>query len=280
MNWLWGIKNKINRSLLLSIACGLVAFLISAIYFQYKDNVTYGSASQIRVLVATRDIKPHTLLNSGMFELRTVPDKFVQPGVIKNIDKIRGKVSIAPIMEGEQLLVTKIVIGGQKTSLSAKIFRNKRAVSLLVKDEDISTGLIQPDDFVDLIVIYDYGDREVSDMVSFTLFQRKKILAVGRKMHSIRNPMGVAIIKEKEKGLFSSKSSSTHMKMGGTVYTLELTPDEVQELVLAKKSGEVTLALRGNEDKDLFRELKKTEIKDITGRVGLIRRRYREYRGR
>lgn len=269
----------IKRTLIISIACGLMAIILSALYLHLKEIEVAGGGELLEVLVAADDINSNTLIEPGLLRTQKVPRVFIQPGAIRDVRETLGRISIAGIKRGEQLMGTKLVIGGPKSGLSFKVPSGKRAVSIPVDDAKSAGGLLQPDDHVDVIVTFDYGEKDKADKYTYTLFQNVEVLAVGSSVHSMRKPEGIAIIEKESKDMFGSVASIGGVKSSTSVVTLALDPDEAQRLIFANDTGTVTLALRSPMDRLIDDDTEPVKVDTLTGRSGFTRKSYKEYRG-
>jgi pilus assembly protein CpaB len=101
-------------------------------------------------------------------------------------------------------------------------------VSVNIRDEYLAAGkMILPNDRVDVILIRRQrargGQEEIS---SETIFHDIRVLAIGQRIE----------VKEGQKNA------------EGNTATLEMSPEEAEDLVLARAKGEITLALRSIAD--------------------------------
>lgn len=271
---------NLKKSLMTSAALGLAAFLFSSVYIHFKVKSVTGGGSLKEVVVAASDIGPHTMMEPGLAAVKKVPKVFIQPGAAMDLRDILGRVSVAPIKKGEQILTTKLVSAGGDSGLSPKIANGRRAVGIAVREESGVAGLIRPDDRVDVIVTFDYGDGEGSDKYTYTLFQDVEVLAVDSDIYSIRNPDGVVVVEKKSREMFASLPVSGTSRGDEIVVTLALMPDDVQKFIFAREAGIVTLSLRSPSDRAFFEGLTPVKVETLTGKMGFLKKGYREYRGR
>ena len=110
---------------------GLVAtFLINSYLKQQaeeaKQRAVMSQKSLTTVVVAKQDISAGVPITENMVKEETVSKSTVQPGVATSIDRVVGRVALAPIAKGEYILLNKTTISGQEASLSSKIPRGKK----------------------------------------------------------------------------------------------------------------------------------------------------------
>ena len=139
-----------------------------------------------------------------------------------------GAIARTPILTGEPITKIKLVSAKEGGVLAAILPEGKRAVSVMIRDEHLAAGkLILPNDRVDVILIRKQRSRSGGEETSSeTIFRDIRVLAIGQRIE----------IKEGQKNA------------EGNTATLELSPDEAEELVLARSKGEITLALRSIAD--------------------------------
>jgi pilus assembly protein CpaB len=267
-----------KKTLFISIACGILAVIMSALYLHMKELEVAGGGQLQEVLVAVADIKQQTLIEPGLVKIKKVPKIFVQPGALRSWKEGAGRVSLVHIKRGEQILGTKLVMGGAAGGLSSKVPSGKRAVSIAMSESNAAAGLVRPDDYVDVVVTFDYGDQGSPDKYTYTLFQNVNVLAVGSKTHSIRNPKGVVVVEEKSNGLFGSSSNLSQSRSKDVLITFALNPDKAQQLIFANQAGRITLALRSPTDRANFKDLSPVAVESLTGKAGFVQKNYKEYR--
>ena len=113
-------------------------------------------------------------------------------------------------------------------AMAAILPSGMRAIATRISPETSAGGFILPNDMVDVILTRRMRSRGNSgeDFVSDTLFQNVRVLAIGQTLET----------KDGKK------------TVDGATTTLELTPAQTEQLVLAKSMGELSLALRSLAD--------------------------------
>ena len=95
------------------------------------------------VVVAKQDILDLELIDDSKVMLKTVPSKFLAPGHYKTIKDIQNTIALTPIMKGEQITKPRVAYPGEKTGLSRQVSVGKRAVALLVNENQAVGKLIK-----------------------------------------------------------------------------------------------------------------------------------------
>lgn len=154
----------------------------------------------------------------------------------------------------------KQIFTKERTGLPAQTRSGWRAVSIPVSQVTSVSGLIRPNNFVDVIGTFHFPDTKGDsslDTVTMTILQRVKVLATGADI-----------------GYAQQNGSQTGSSNAGRSYstvTLELTPKEVEMIIFAQQKGSLTLSLRSYEDPNITTDVQNVDwaylqqhIKDYT----------------
>jgi len=157
----------------------------------------------------------------------------------------------------------------ERTGLPAQTRSGWRAISIPVSSVTSVSGLIRPNNFVDVIGTFHFPDARGDsslDTVTMTILQRVKVLATG-------TDIGYA----SQNGVQSNASGTPRSY---STVTLELTPKEVEMIIFAQQKGSLTLSLRSYEDPNITTDVQSVDwaylqqhIKDYTAeREQLLRK--------
>ncbi|MFN0265267.1 Flp pilus assembly protein CpaB [Tepidamorphus sp. 3E244] len=223
------------RLVILAIAlfAGAVAFLIVRNIGQAPEAEVVEVEKRIdvtQVLVASRDLRPGTIINPDDLEWIEWPESGA-PNLIRQdanpeaIESMQGSVVRSELFHGEPVRNSKVVSVGGGGYLSAVLPAGMRAISTAVSPETGAGGFILPNDRVDVIMTrreqdpYEEG-REI--VVSETVLNNARVLAIDQ---SVEDKNGESVVV-------------------GSVATLELDPEQAETLALAQRMGELSLTLR------------------------------------
>jgi len=191
----------------------------------------------VDVVVAAKDLEEGTALEPTHLKTAAIPEAFVQPYSARTVGDVVGRVTMAPVAEGEQLLLNKLRRPDavpRDATLSRLTPKGKRAVTIAVDTISGVGGFIQPGDAVDVlwtIRVPSPGQATIptsqpqGDLVTLTLFQDVPVLAVGGQI----------------------KPQAMRPSAADTV-TLALTPQETSFLLFAREQGRIQLSLRSGTD--------------------------------
>lgn len=185
------------------------------------------------VVVAKQDISAGVPITENMVKEETLPKNIIQPRAATTVDRVVGRASLAPIAKGEQVLLNKIAISGQEVSLSSKIPRGKRAITVSIDNISSVGGMVRPGDHVDIVGMVPLPamtseGKQVNQMTTMPLFQDVLVLAVGQD--------------------FSTVSGVKREGPVSPAITFALTPQEANIIAFVQEQGKIRLILRSPED--------------------------------
>ena len=207
---------------------GVALFLaLAAVLVAAKWMGDQGAAGT-RIVVASADIGQGTRLVAANLQLLDWPAGSVPPGAITDIAQLENRISRADIGRGEPVLDSKLAPPGTTGGLSAVVAAGKRAMTVRVNDVVGVAGFALPGNYVDILVnlestALDNGARQPS--ISKIVLERILVLAVAQE----------------------SNRDDTKPRVVNAV-TLELAPDQVEKLDLARSIGSLSLVLRNQVD--------------------------------
>lgn len=273
---------ELKKKLIISGVLGLLAFIGILSYVNNQERSLLQLSEMTNVLVATQDILANTQLDETMIRRIEVPRKFVQPKVLTHPRDAIGQVAFAPIHEGEQIVGTKLVQYGSQTGLAMKIPVGFRAISIAVNDVTGVAQLVRPDDFIDVLATFDFGDQAQAQKYTYTLFENIQVLAVEQNMgegYAAVLPKGEA----KKEGVLSQLMGQGGMGGEGMTLTLAMAAEDAQRLVLAQETGSISVTLRPRFGSDNKMKLEPVTPFDLTGLKSLMKQSkqptYMEYKG-
>ncbi|MDD5691697.1 MAG: Flp pilus assembly protein CpaB [Candidatus Omnitrophica bacterium] len=221
--------------------CGLIAVVLINNYVKQqteeaKKIVAQSQKNLVTVVVAKQDIPAGAAIKGTMVGEITLNRNMVQPRAAVSIDRVMGKIAIAPIAKGEQVLLNKVTVSEETGSLAMKVPAGKRAVTVSVDNISSVGGMLRPGDHVDIvgmvpIPVTNAEGKQVNQLTTMPLFQDVLVLAVGQEF------MSVPSVKKEEKSAASSP-----------VITFALSPQEANLIVFVQEQGKIRLVLRSPGD--------------------------------
>lgn len=171
--------------------------------------------------IAMVELPAGTQLKPDMIKTVSFLEETLPPGFFSSSDKLIGRVVITPTKSKELILESKLApVDVTRGGVSAILKPGKRAISIKGTKVLGLSGLVKPGDRVDVLLIT--TDPKTKESVNKTVFENVRVLATGTQL--IENAEG--------------KPSPVDN------YTLEVTPEEGEKLVLASTKGKLQFALR------------------------------------
>jgi len=246
---------KGRLGLLISIGAGVFAVIAMMLYLNARERSLMDQAAPQDVVVTTQNVLANTALDERFIQVVKVPRKYVQPGALRSPQEVVGRVSAVPLLPGSQILGTTLLEGGRE-SLSFNVPRGMRVIAIAVNDITGVGGELRPRNVVDLIGVFEYGVPSGSQggqityaqerTEAITIAQNVQIMSVGMDPKALAEQAQAAA----EKGKDAPMPNAAPPPPAGAITNvcLLVTPQQVQEIILAQQIGTMTLSLRSSLD--------------------------------
>ena len=264
------MKQKIV--LIVSVVVGLLAAVLTRGYLAAKEgeynalkaqfNATHGLMD---VVFFSKDVPSGTVLEQkGMLQVKRVPKAGLEGRVVdgdktkKEFLQVIGRKLLVSRRSGELLFWADIEGGNpQNRGLAGDIKRSMRALSISVSGAASVSGMVNPNDHVDVIATFSVPRENATmsgqvDLVTSTILQNVLVLATGKETAKSQVQRGY--------GVTTSGGYNT--------VTLEVTPREAEMLVFAEQmKGRLSLSLRSRSDVSYEKELPKVDFAKIQSEI-------------
>ena len=205
-----------------------------------------------------KDVPGGTVIQKADLGAITVPRNGLRGHALSEemASEIVGRKLLIGRRKGEPLFWSDIE-GGSPVSggLAGDIHRKMRAVSINASGAAAVSGMVRPNDHVDVIGTFTFpktsadGKTVVQELVTCTILQNVLVLATGTE----------------------TAKSAASQNFGGGAYatvTLEVSPREAEMLVFAEQiKGRLSLTLRNRNDTSYERELPQVDFAKIRGEI-------------
>jgi pilus assembly protein CpaB len=243
------MRNRISGGkavLLLALFLGLVSAVLVYVYLsQAGGKETAASGETKQVLVAREDIPVATRITDSMVELRAISADAVHPNSFPSTEGVVGNMARYPIAAGEQVLSDRVASSsmalreGEELPLPYIVAEGKRAVSVSTSALIGAGGLMQPGDYVDVILTAKLSN---GDQIGRIILQNLEVLALDQEMEKVA---------PKVEGGTEAQTSAAEgeTKPEAVTVTLAVAPVEGEVLTVAEEcagnfGGRLALALR------------------------------------
>ncbi|TFW27709.1 Flp pilus assembly protein CpaB [Duganella callida] len=217
-----------NTRALMMIGVALVLALAAVVVAAQWIAGQSGSNSN-KVAVAMLDISMGARLTPELVNMVDWPAGSMPAGAMSDVKALEGRITRGNIQRGEPITESKLAPAGTQGGLSSVVAEGKRAMTVRVNDVVGVAGFALPGNYVDILVNTnsdsrgDMGVREQA--ISKIVLERILVLAVAQE----------------------ANRDDTKPKVVNAV-TLELTPEQVEKLDLARSVGTLSLVLRNQID--------------------------------
>ncbi|OJA23516.1 Flp pilus assembly protein CpaB [Burkholderia ubonensis] len=220
------------RMAALIIAAGIGAFILRELYVAASATKAPVESAEARVRVAAADLPEGLLLRDNDLAWKRVPHAQVPPGAFVESQPgadLKGALLRNRVSAGAPIRADNVIAAGAPDFLAAALKPGMRAISVPVDDVSGNAGLIQPGDFVDVLLTQQIGGTtaEPGAYEAETVVRRARVLAVGSEF-------------QRAKGPASGADATVHAR----TVTLEVAPRTAQVVLVATRLGSLSLALR------------------------------------
>jgi pilus assembly protein CpaB len=251
------MKSKIV--LIAAVVVGLAAFLLTGQYLKSEREKLYAGAEKVRILASARDLLAGTVLKFEDIGGKSVYKTAVGENVFRpdDLNLVLDKRLIYPLKAGEPLWWSHVdVPQAGRGGLSAMITTGMRAISISVGGAAAVSGLVRPNDHVDILGTFTFPSRRQqgeTEAVTLTLLQDVTVLATGTRLG--------------KQGVYGADTWSQQAGGYSTV-SLEVTPREAEMLTFAQHvKGQLVLALRHEDDVSFEKSLPEVDFQLIETRL-------------
>jgi pilus assembly protein CpaB len=189
------------------------------------------------VVVAAAALPAGKILSVEDLAKREMPAAYLPGGTlpVDEIATVIGQQLVISLAAGDALSTTHLSgQGGQ--ALASRLLNGTRAVTVPVDEVSSQAGLVRPGDQVDLLLAEETTEGSVRCVMVKPLLESLKVLATGA--HQVDPSRGADEMLQRRAELGISYSTMT----------LDVTPEQAQQLALALRVGDLIPLLRGQGD--------------------------------
>lgn len=243
----------------IAIAVGVLAFLLSHAYLKAERRKLYEGAEKVQVIAAAVDLPSGTVLRAEDLGIKSVYKSAIGNQAVfpEERGEIIGKRLRIPTRRLDPLLWNSIEMPERgRGGLSAAIKTKMRAVSLGIGGVSAVSGLVQPNDRVDILGTFTLPSKTnpaQMETVTFTILQDVTVLATGTRL---------------AKTEFGTGSSSDARAAGYSMVTFEVSPREAELLVFTEHmKGQLSLTLRNPDDIGYEQQLPRVDFQRVESTI-------------
>ncbi|MES2118319.1 MAG: Flp pilus assembly protein CpaB [Pseudomonadota bacterium] len=179
----------------------------------------------VDVVVAKTNLEQNSVLSNKNVAVRKIPVEFAHSGAVKpaEFERIDGGAIAYEVKAGEMIMWSQMA-GKRAPTFSARLAKGQRAITVMVDEINSISGMLEPGDRIDLMFTVDQNGKKVV----LPLLQNVEVLATGQR--AVDDP-----------------KSGEHTQFA--TVTLNATPDQAKNIIVARETGKLTALLRNPDDK-------------------------------
>jgi pilus assembly protein CpaB len=190
--------------------------------------------------VATKPLRVGTLAKQDDFKFIPLTPGKVAPSDIEGRDaiaRLRGSL-VRRFLDTDKPVTSKDIVSPQDRGFLAGVLEaGKRAISIEVDAESGVSRLIWPGDHVDVVLTQEIDKDNPRRTMSETILQDVRVIAIDQEI-------------EQGQSAPANNATGAPSKPPKHPVSLEVKPEEVQKITVAKKLGTLSLAIRPDESSD------------------------------
>jgi pilus assembly protein CpaB len=201
----WGTQDLIERQIAL---------------IESRSQVTMRS-----VVVAKHDLSAGEVLSADHLAIRDIPSDWAASGSVlpEQFERANGQALSAHLRAGETLMWSMLEARRAPT-FSARVGPGRRAITLPVDEINSISGMLQPEDRIDLLLTVERGGQKTT----LALMDQVRVMATGQRA-------------DPAQGEGAGRLYST--------VTLDVASTDAEHLILARETGRLTALLRHPDDR-------------------------------
>lgn len=231
---------KRKTALIIAAISGLLAVLLLNSYLNNLEKQYTKGEKLVDVLVARAYIPKTTVVKPGLVKAVKIPARYLQPLALHRKEDLLDQkqhpayLASVPIMEGEQILSTKLTLPGKGVGLAVTVPPRMRAVAIPVDEASGISGLIKPGDYVDILGTFDLAGGK---SYTFTILQSILVLSCGSQILGASEEL-------------SKKTGPQKIGLPGleefapSCVSVAVTPQQAVTITFAREKGKISLSLR------------------------------------
>lgn len=232
---------KLNKNWLLltaAIAIGGLAFYLSNSAINNRMRLLEEESNKGKVftsvVVASQNLQTGDTINSTTVSLRKIPQEYVNSSTITadTFESVDGLNLLIPVKAGEPILSSYTATKGG-AYFSGILKTGRRALTIEVDEISSISGMLRAGDNIDILITTkpaktsgSASNQNNQEDITFPLYSNVNVLATGQTTRG------------------SGNTQTTYNNI-----TLDVTPEEASNIIVAKGSGKLTAVLRNPEDK-------------------------------
>ncbi len=222
-------KRRATLFLALSALLAIAAVWTARRIVERSREVVVAPVETTRVVVVRSDVAVGSALARPQLDAVDWPRRLLPQGTFSDPGRLEGRVLRRALAAGEPVLEVSLLPQGAEAGLVSVISEKQRAVSVKVDPVIGVAGFVTPGSRVDVLATLRRVDQTRRLPYSKVVLQDVPVLAIDQKMEEAENgdPKLVSVV------------------------TLQVSPEQAEQLIYSSHEGRLQLALRSPADREI-----------------------------
>ncbi len=222
-------KRRATLFLALSALLAIAAVLTARRLVERSREVVVAPVETTRVVVVRADVATGSALARAQLDEVQWPERLLPQGTFSDPAQLEGRVLRRALAAGEPVLEVSLLPQGAEAGLVSVISEKQRAVSVKVDPVIGVAGFVTPGSRVDVLATLRRVDQAQKLPYSKVVLQDVPVLAIDQRMEEAENgePKLVSVV------------------------TLQVSPEQAEQLIYSSHEGRLQLALRSPADREI-----------------------------
>ena len=239
-----------SRGLVVGIAL-VLAIVAAAAVILYTNKVKEDAAAggeQVQVLVSTQDIPANTALNTlsaDVFKSVSVPTAVEVAGAVTSVDQLADQITTGLILANEQIPASRLSGGSTEDVSSIGVTKGNVAITVELPGPRAGDGVVHAGDHITVYATYAAGSVPTGGNLKAAI--QGKPLPPNSTSQSVEVPTFTAVLIPSVKVLRvqnPTPDANGQIPLAtAIIVTLDLTPQDAQNLVFAQENASVWVGL-------------------------------------
>lgn len=251
------LRALIFLALAIVLGSGAVLVLFQLIS-SYQERIDEARKPEdvVMVIVAARDLSQGVVITEEDLYYMPLPPRYLPEGVFLSVDHVVGRLPRERILENEFIRADRLADPENGIGLNAVIPRGMRAISININGGAALQGLLNPGNYVDLLVTITPEEGKGRPETR-TILQSLFVLGVGTRT---QRTTPVADTDGKGKKGEAPKANVPSV-------TLMVTAEQAEAIAHAQNKGALRLALRTDRDRGYVEQIAGVDVDTLMGRL-------------
>jgi len=240
MKWPTSLNTTVITFVVALVFAGIAFFGAQRYLQQEKSKIETDWRQRYQpttVVVAAAELPAGKILSVDDLAKREMPAAYLPGGTlpIRDLETVLGQQLLIPLFPGDALTLAHLSgHGGQ--ALASRLLNGTRAVTVPVDEVSSQAGLVRPGDQVDLLLAEEKTEGSSRCVSVKPLLEALTVLATG------------AYQVDPSRGADELLKRRAELGISYSTMTLDVTPEQAQQLALALRVGDLIPLLRGQGD--------------------------------